>query len=795
VRKNCRVIRQALSLACLGLFVHVVPVSAQSEATIRGQVAAVADGSLLPKAAVTLTAISAGEPTQQTADAAGRFVFQGVAPGEYVLSGSADGFEPREIRLVVDPREVRMVTLSLELRGVEARVQVTGESPGLPSAYSPSSTFLSRERLERTPPAQQTNLPDTIVTAAPGMIRGHDDFVHIRGHEVALNPLINGVSFWENPHALFSGGFSPAIIESANVMTGGFPAEYGNRFGGVVDVVTKSGLRMQNDGTLTISAGQAGRRSIGGDFGGHLGQGGRFAYYAFGSMFHSDRFLSPPDPEAIHDTGRGGHGFVQLDGNLESAGSLRVVAMGDGTNFEIPKTASDVELRPLAYADQRARQQTAIVGWSRALPDVAVAASFYQRWSRTQLQPAIGPLTANAQLSRELLTLGAKVDVTRFAGRHVLKMGIDGVRLRPNEDLAYDYNGYRELTHIVGLPHIHVTGNVIDFSGRDSGGQVSAYAQDAIQLGNRVTADLGVRLDRYALLVSATHASPRVNVAVQVGGGAVVHASYNHYFVPPPIEGVLSSGAGLTARIQEIEIPLPPNEPSTENQFEIGASVPAGPFRLALTGYHRATDNPVHTTVWPDSRIYSYASFDRARAYGLEAKAELPAPARYGVTGYLNYALGRVYFYNPVSGGFVTEAGHLTETSRFLAPMDQRHTLTTGATYRHATTGVWIGTGMEYGSGTPMGHGGAAHEHGAGEAAHVDAESSEAAARVPGHFTANLSTGIELWRDGNRRPKLSLQFDIENISDNRYLIAQEGEFSPRQFSIPRVVSVTARFRF
>jgi len=111
-------------------------------------------------------------------------------------------------------------------------------------------------------------------------------------------------------------------------------------------------------------------------------------------------------------------------------------------------------------------------------------------------------------------------------------------------------------------------------------------------------------------------------------------------------------------------------------------NVAAGPFRLALTGYQRATDNPVHTTVWPDARIYSYASFDHARAYGLEAKAEVPALARYGVTGYLNYALGRVYFYNPVAGGFITEAEHVTETGRFLAPMDQTHTLTAGATYR-----------------------------------------------------------------------------------------------------------------
>ena len=267
-QKPC-VIRQVILAAGFTLILNVAGAQAQSEATIRGQVMAAADGSSLPKAAVTLTAVSKGESTQTTADADGRFVFQQLTPGEYVVSGSADGFAPREARVVVDPREVRMVTLALDLRGVEATVQVTGESNPLTSTYSPSSTLLTQERLESTPQAQQTNLPDMIVTAAPGMIRGHDDFVHIRGHEVALNPLINGVSFWENPHTLFSAGLSPAIIESANVMTGGFPAEYGNRFGGVVDIVTKSGLRMQNDGTFLVSGGQAGRRSITGDFGGH----------------------------------------------------------------------------------------------------------------------------------------------------------------------------------------------------------------------------------------------------------------------------------------------------------------------------------------------------------------------------------------------------------------------------------------------------------------------------------------------------------------------------------------------
>ena len=387
-----------------------------------------------------------------------------------------------------------------------------------------------------------------------------------------------------------------------------------------------------------------------------------------------------------------------------------------------------------------------------------------------------------------------KIDATRFSGRHALKAGVDAVWLRPEESLAYSYGGYLEFTHLVGLPHIHVVDQFIGFGGAETGGQVSVYLQDSIQAGSRVAVDIGLRVDRYDLVASDMHASPRVNLAVRVADSTVIHASYNHFFVPPPIEGVLSSAAGLTRFIEEIGVPLSPLVPIVEDQVEGGVTTRLGPVQLGVTSYWRETSNPVHTTIWPDSRLYSYASFDRARAYGLEAKAAGGSSAA-GITGYLNYALGRGEFQNPVTGGFVSEAAHITQTDRFLAPMDQTHTLTGGLTYRHVATGLWVGSGIEFGSGTPIGHGGPGHEHAPGEADHEDVLSSGGPPRVPGHFTANATVGINLMRDAKRRARLALQIDIENIGNNVYLIAQEGEFSPAQFSIPRLLSVTAKLRF
>ncbi len=70
-----------------------------------------------------------------------------------------------------------------------------------------------------------------------------------------------------------------------------------------------------------------------------------------------------------------------------------------------------------------------------------------------------------------------------------------------------------------------------------------------------------------------------------------------------------------------------------------------------------------------------------------------------------------------------------------------------------------------------------------------------ATARTPRHFTANVSLGIHLLRDANRRPKLSWLLAVENITHRPYLIAQEGKFSATQFSVPRLASITGKVRF
>ncbi len=796
------------------LSILIIPATlfAQGEGAIHGAVVAIADDSMIPGANVSLRSISLDESTEVRTGADGHFGFQRLVPGGYTLTVTHGSFLTETYQLTLRPREVLNITMELTLRPVETAIEVTEEANPIPTIHSPSSTLIGAGRMDDLPMPQRSNLTDVIVASAPGMIRGHDDFVHVRGSEIALNPFINGISFWENAHALFSPGLGADYIESINVMTGGFSAEYGNRFGGILDIVTKSGFSMDNEGSLSLGVGTALRHNGSIEFGGHTENA---SYYLNVGGFESARFLSPPDPRSIHNTGRGARSFAQFDFALDPSNFLKLVLMGDGANFELPKTSLDDELRPAMNASQRTRSQSLILSWDHIYnPDMFQTTSFYQKWSRSHLLPASDPLGAIADSERSLQTFGIKSELTRFFGSHTVKGGIDLVMLRPDEDLFYQYEGFREFSHDQGLPHLHIHDRApITLDDQRTGGQISVYLQDKIQLTSALTMDVGLRYDQYSLATSDFQFSPRLNVAYRFGSGTVLHGSYNSFFVPPPIENVLVNSAGLTSQIEEFGEPLPPLRAMVENQFELGVTQPVGRLmRLGLTGYYRISNDPSHTVLFPDSRIYAYSNFDKGKAYGMEIKVEVPTIVPLGLSGYFNYALGRVYFWNPVTAGFSTEADHLHETSRFLAPMDQTHTLTSGFTYRHRPTRLWSSLSFEYGNGTPGSHGEDAHAEGSpGEpeeehhaisigpvqsGGHEDEEPghAETTERVPQHFTQNLTIGWDALMDGDQ-PRLTLQFNIENLSDNLYLVAQESAFTPGQYSIPRMYSGSIKVRF
>ena len=143
---------------------------------------------------------------------------------------------------------MKVIATSVEhLEGIIDRLSELGETS--------TSRLLTHFELVALPDPVKRDIPTLSLYTFPGATLSHDNFVHVRGNEVSLQEFINGVSFLENPQQQFSAGLAPESFETINLnlVSGSFAAEYGNRFGGIVDMTTRSGFDVKNQGSIAAA--------------------------------------------------------------------------------------------------------------------------------------------------------------------------------------------------------------------------------------------------------------------------------------------------------------------------------------------------------------------------------------------------------------------------------------------------------------------------------------------------------------------------------------------------------------
>ena len=261
-----RFIETALAALALTAFTAGAASSQTTSGTVEGTIRD-GTGQVLPGVSVTLTG-EGGTPEVAVSSGTGNYRFVAVSPGIYSLRFELGGFQTRINEGVrVDIARTTALDVQLELSTLEETITVVGESPLLDTKSTVIGATFDESLLEEVPSAR--DVWSLLEHQAPGVTTNRLD---VGGSETGLQAVFSarGTSWGQNsyylngvnvtcPAALGASGYyyDYDSFEEVQVETGSHPASV-NAPGVYLNMVTKSGsndfsggagFHYQNDST------------------------------------------------------------------------------------------------------------------------------------------------------------------------------------------------------------------------------------------------------------------------------------------------------------------------------------------------------------------------------------------------------------------------------------------------------------------------------------------------------------------------------------------------------------------
>jgi hypothetical protein len=398
----------------------VTPVFATIFGTVRG-IAHDPDHRPVPDANVALRSASSEYKQTGKTDVNGEFQFAAVPAGEYTVNVTRDGFAPMEQAVLVTSASAPVLHFQFHLATANESVEVAERPQSVSTEASTPTTLVSRNDVDRTPGADQTNSMRMITSFVPGAYVTHD-MLHVRGgHQVSW--LIDGVPV---PNTSISSNvgvqFDPKDIDYLEIQRGSYSAEYGDRTYGVFNVVPRTGFERNNEAEMVATYGNFHQTNDHFTFGSHTE---RFAYYVGLNGNHTDLGLETPTSAVVHDRGHGFGGFGSLIYNRSTKDQFRLIAAVRRDDFQIPNAPDD----QLSGVRDRNRERDALVNFSwvrAAAPGMLLTVSPFYHFNRADYIG--GPNDPGVSTLDKLDTQygGAQITLSGVSKRHNARVGVYG---------------------------------------------------------------------------------------------------------------------------------------------------------------------------------------------------------------------------------------------------------------------------------------------------------------------------------------------------------------------------------
>jgi hypothetical protein len=713
------VARSALSVVFLFavLFIGSRPAIAATATggQIRGHVIG-PDGKPLPGVAVVLANDITGYRQQVTTGSDGGYLLYNVPANPYHLTANAQGFAPFHADVDVRGAVPHVHDIRLNLAEVKASTTVEAEKEPVELETDDPSTHIDIDKslIRRSPAAMPGRAFESIVTSTPGFSQDENGRYHFQGGHSQQLLVIDGQPIGDQIGITFSNSLDPGVAENLTIITGGIPAEYGEKANGVINLTTRSGLGT-NGVKGEVSAGGArfdtGSASISAG-----GGNARFGWFADVDASRSDRFLDPVSFDNFHNAGNSVRGFIRLDGVSANASSnWRLTG-------NIGRTKRDVTNLP-SQEDAGQAQNVVSTDWNANLGyqnvlggGLVLEGQIYARDNRLTLYSSPNDTPVQADQNRSLENQGINLALSKTAGIHELKLGVQAKRFPIKEQFSFgitdpgfndpDADGYNP-----NLAPYDLTrgGKYFNFADSKAGTYLAAYLQDNIRW-NDVTVNVGVRFDHNNLFLSESQLQPRVGIAYFLKAtNTVFRASYNRMFITPEYENILLSSSAQPRSIAPPEIQDAQalgggqlfNVSERHDAYNVGIQQGIGSkLRLDASYWYREVKNAADQDQFFNTGIVFPLNFESATLKGWNARLDL-APVLGGLRGYVSVGHVDAQYCNPFVGGLFLDAGALDTLGGgcFLIDHDQDIQEQAGFFYDFGQSGFWAGVTQRYDSG------------------------------------------------------------------------------------------------
>ena len=275
----------------------------------------------------------------------GHCLLQDLPFGVYRLNLEAEGFAPWSELVEVHSEVPVKLGIALGVAPVTTQVQVTDEMTLVDSARIGTVYSVGQQAiLEELNPQPGRALLD-LVDSQPGWLFEANGVLHPRASEYDVQFVVDGQPQTQNRSPAFAPAMDSDRVESMRVMTASYPAEYGRKLGGVVEVTSDKTDAQGWHGDLDAG---------GGSFDSLVGSVGLsysttadwFTFRAAG--LHSDRYLDPPVVENYTNDGNSGLLSAACQHDFSNNDRLRMSFQHATLGYLVPNDLVQQNQIPLA---------------------------------------------------------------------------------------------------------------------------------------------------------------------------------------------------------------------------------------------------------------------------------------------------------------------------------------------------------------------------------------------------------------------------------------------------------------